>query len=71
MARTAATFKQADVVRMVKAVRAAGLDVGELEITRDGTIRLKARSSATSSSLEKSPEVLLQEWEAKRNARQA
>lgn len=40
MARTPATFKKADVVRAVKAVRAAGLDVKETHITPDGLIRL-------------------------------
>jgi len=40
MARTPATFKQADVVRAVKAVRAAGLAVTETQIAPDGTIRL-------------------------------
>ena len=40
MARTPATFKQADMVRAVKAARAAGLDVARTEIAPDGTIRL-------------------------------
>jgi hypothetical protein len=40
MSRTPATFKQADMVRAVKAARAAGLDVARTEIAPDGTIRL-------------------------------
>ena len=40
VARTPATFKQADLVRAVKAARAAGLPVTATHITRDGTIRL-------------------------------
>ena len=40
VARTPVTFKQADVVRAVKAARAAGLPVMATQITPDGTIRL-------------------------------
>jgi hypothetical protein len=40
MARTSATFRQADFVRAVKAARAAGLPVTATQITPDGTIRL-------------------------------
>jgi len=40
MARTPAMFKQGDVVRAVKAARAAGLNVARTEIAPDGTIRL-------------------------------
>ncbi|MEP4031484.1 hypothetical protein [Roseibium polysiphoniae] len=37
---TAATFKQIDVKRAIKAVVDAGQPVQEVEITRDGTIRV-------------------------------
>ncbi|EFO33949.1 conserved hypothetical protein [Roseibium sp. TrichSKD4] len=37
---TAATFKQTDVKRAVKAVTDAGLRIGSVEITREGTIRV-------------------------------
>lgn len=40
VARTSATFKQADLVRAVKAARAAGLPVTATQITPDGTIKL-------------------------------
>lgn len=40
VARTPATFRQADLVRAVKAARAAGLPVTATQITRDGTIQL-------------------------------
>jgi hypothetical protein len=40
VARTSATFRQADLVRAVKAARAAGLPVTATQITPDGTIKL-------------------------------
>lgn len=40
VARSSSTFKQADLVRAVKAARAAGLAVTATHITPDGTIRL-------------------------------
>lgn len=47
VARTSATFKQADLVRAVKAARAAGLAVTATQITPDGTIRLFHTESIT------------------------
>jgi hypothetical protein len=41
MPRRPSTFSHADVVRAVKAARDAGLDVGTVEVTRDGTIRVR------------------------------
>ena len=38
MARTALTFKQTDVVRLVKAVAAAGVEVARVEVDKDGRI---------------------------------
>lgn len=40
MARGSSTFKQADIVRAVKAAHAAGLAVTATQIGPDGTIRL-------------------------------
>jgi hypothetical protein len=40
MARRNATFKQVDVVRAVKAVQAAGLEISGVEAAPDGTIRV-------------------------------
>lgn len=40
MARTPAAFRQADVVRAVKAARAAQMPVSGIEIAPDGTIRI-------------------------------
>lgn len=41
MARTPAIFKQADAIRAVKAVRAAGLEVSGVDFAPDGTIRVQ------------------------------
>ena len=40
VARGSSTFKQADIVRAVKAARAAGLAITATQIAPDGTIRL-------------------------------
>jgi hypothetical protein len=40
VSRTPATFKQADLVRAVKAAQAAGLVVAAIKIKPDGTIEL-------------------------------
>ena len=40
MTRRISTFRQSDVARAVKAAQAAGLAIGTVEITPDGTIRL-------------------------------
>lgn len=40
MARTPATFKEADAKRAVKAVRSAGEEVSGVEFLPDGTIRV-------------------------------
>ena len=50
MSRTPAAFKQSDVVRALKAARAAGHDVIETKIGRDGCIvmvhKTEGRSAA-------------------------
>lgn len=40
MARTPATFKKTDVVRLIEAARAAGLKVAGIEVMPDGTLRV-------------------------------
>lgn len=40
MARTPASFKKADVVRLIEAARAAGLKVTGVEVASDGTLRV-------------------------------
>ena len=39
MARGPASFKKADVVRLIEAARAAGIKVTGVEFTSDGTLR--------------------------------
>lgn len=39
MARSPASFKKTDVVRLIEAARAAGLKVTGVEFTADGTLR--------------------------------
>lgn len=45
MAKRPATFKQTDVTRAVKGVRAAGVSVGRVEIDRDGRIVIESAST--------------------------
>lgn len=40
MTARAATFKQCDVERAIRSVKAVGLPVSAVEITRDGSIRV-------------------------------
>jgi hypothetical protein len=47
MSRTHATFKQCDLVRAVKAVRAAGLEIVSTELTRDGSIKIVHKADAS------------------------
>lgn len=64
MARRPAAFTQADVVRAVKAGRAAGLDVAGFELSLENrTIRIVERS-------EKIAHSPFDQWKAKSDARQ-
>ena len=64
MARGPATFKQADIVRAVKAARAAGLDVAGFELGLEGrTIKIVERS-------EKIAHTPFDQWKATRDARE-
>jgi hypothetical protein len=38
MARAPSTFRQLDVTRAIKAAKAAGVDIGRIEIANDGRI---------------------------------
>jgi Tfp pilus assembly PilM family ATPase len=44
MTRRPSTFRKADVTRAAKAVQAAGLEVGFVEVSRDGLIRVIPRN---------------------------
>lgn len=46
MANACAVFKQADVTRATKGVIAAGVQVGRVEIDRDGKIAITAHDPA-------------------------
>jgi len=45
MTRRPSTFRQTDVARAVKAAQTAGLTVGTVEVTSDGTIRVIAANA--------------------------
>jgi hypothetical protein len=64
MGRAASTFKQTDVVRAVKAAQAAGLDVGAVEISPDGTIRVKVGGDKYT----EEPASPFDQWKATRDA---
>lgn len=64
MVRKSVAFRQADLTRAVKAVRAAGLEVAKTVIDPDGTISLLHHADpegATNAPFDK--------WKAVRNAR--
>lgn len=54
-------FKKADIMRAMDAAKAAGLDVGMVELAPDGTIRLAAKSRMATSL----PDDMFAKWEAK------
>ena len=65
MSRTPATFKQSDVMRAVKAVRAMGLDVIETKIERDGSIVLVHKTEGRSAAAP----TPYDEWKASNGSR--
>ena len=65
MLRRPSAFTQTDVARAVKGARDAGLDVGIVEVTPDGTIRVSV--GADKPETDSTP---LENWKAKRNARE-
>lgn len=68
MARRTSTFRQSDVERAVKAARAAGLDIGMVEVAPDGTIRVKVGATSEDSPTAATP---YDDWKARKNARSA
>ncbi len=62
--KTAATFRQADLARAVKAARAVGLAVVATEIRSDGTIRLEHEAAPVKNSSDP-----FDAWKASRDAR--
>lgn len=65
MGRAASTFKQTDLVRAVKATQAAGLTVGAVEVSPDGTIRISVQGAEAPSGAVSDP---FETWKAKRDA---
>jgi hypothetical protein len=63
LARTAAKFKQADVVRAIKAARVGGFVIGSVEISSAGHIILHYVESKPA------PVSEFEAWKAKRVAR--
>lgn len=63
MARTSTRFTQADVAKALKAARAAGFDVGAVEIEHDGRIRIVRRADEKS----ETPDPF-DIWKARRDA---
>jgi hypothetical protein len=66
MARTPPTFKQADLVRALKAARASGLAVMRTEISPDGRIIIHHSNTGPIE-----PEDEFEAWRARRDARSA
>lgn len=66
MARRPSNFRQSDVERAVKAARAAGLDVGGVEVAPDGTIRVMTATQAPAGA--SNP---FDQWKARKDARSA
>ena len=65
MPRGPMTFKQADLTRALRAARGAGVEIGTIEVTRDGTIRILTGPAAPL------PTDHYDAWKAKRDARPA
>ncbi|MDE1914891.1 MAG: hypothetical protein KGJ57_00100 [Sphingomonadales bacterium] len=64
VARAPSSFKQADLVRAVKAVQACGLDIVRTEISPDGRIIIHHHGTEISKS-----EDEFEAWRARRDAR--
>lgn len=64
MARTT-TFRQADIRRAIGGAEDAGMKIAMVEITADGTIRLKAEGAAVSDEAASA----FDNWKAKRDAK--
>lgn len=47
MARGPLAFRQHDVTRAIKAARAAGIEIGQIEIDKDGKIVIVPKIAAT------------------------
>lgn len=60
MTRRPSTFRQTDVARAVKAAQTAGLTVGTVEVTSDGTIRVIAAIDS-----ELTPANAFDQWKSK------
>lgn len=66
MSRGPVSFRQADVARAVKGVKAAGVSIGRIEIAPDGRIIVCAEAAPAPE-----PETALDAWRARRDARKA
>jgi hypothetical protein len=64
MGRSSSTFRQTDVVRAVRAVRTAGYDVARILIDKAGKLEIVTAT-------EDEPGNALDEWQKKKDARQA
>ena len=67
MTRRASTFRESDVKRAVKAARGAGVIVGVVEVTPDGTIRILSGSGEANAA----PASPFDRWKALRDASNA
>jgi hypothetical protein len=65
MGRRACSFRQTDLVRAIKAAKAAGVEVARIEIGRDGTLVMVMHSGATVEPVKGE----IEDWLAKHNAR--
>jgi hypothetical protein len=63
MARAPSTFRQQDVTRAVKAVTAAGVEIGRIEIDKAGKIVIVPATALTAEPDDL--DIELQQWEAR------
>lgn len=66
MSRSSSQFRQADLTRMVRALRACGLSIVQTEISSDGRILVTHTPDAPSARISE-----LDAWRARRDARTA